>query len=262
MPFSAPRMPWNAGTSSQRSAAFGGALLADVKAINAVFGTTVNHVVLAACAQTLRNYLESHGGAPDVPLVAAIPVSVRGPDELETYGNRISAFLVHLPVHLADPLERLLTVRDDVLSARQLHTRLGVGALGEWAEFASSRVLGGAARFYSDHELASRHRPLHNLVISNVRGPATPLYVAGARLCAVHPLGPLMEGAGMNITVVSYVESVSFGIIACQRSVPHLADIALGFGAAVADLRKLALEASETRAAATGLRREERAGLP
>lgn len=44
-----------------------------------------------------------------------------------------------------------------------------------------------------------------------------------------------------NITVVSYLESVDFGVIACERSVPHVGDIALGFGAAVADLHKLAL---------------------
>lgn len=83
-------------------------------------------------------------------------------------------------------------------------------------------------------------------MISNVRGPETPLYAAGARLTAAYPLGPLMEGAGMNITVVSYMDSVDFGIIACERSVPHVADIALGFGAAVADLFKIALERSET----------------
>lgn len=252
MPFSAPRMPWNAATSSRRSAAFGSARLADLKAVAAAFGASVNHVVLAASTQTLRNYLEAHGGAPDVPLVAAVPVSLRSPDELETYGNRISAFLVHLPVHLADPLEQLLAVRDGSVSARLLHTRLGVSALGEWAEFASSKLLGGAARLYSDLRLAGRHRPLHNLVISNVRGPATRLYLAGAPLQAVYPFGPVMDGAGMNITVVSYAESVAFGIIACRRSVPHVADIALGFGAAVADLRKLALETPDTGSSATG----------
>jgi WS/DGAT/MGAT family acyltransferase len=246
MPFSAPRMPWNAATSSRRCAAFGSARLADLKLVGAVFGATVNHVVLAACTQTLRNYLESHGGAPSVPLVAAVPVSLRNGDELETHGNRISAFLVHLPVHLADPLEQLFAVRDAAVSAQRLHTRLGVGALGEWAEFVSSRLLGGAARFYSKLALAGRHRPLHNLVISNVRGPGTPLYVGGAKLCSAYPLGPLMDGAGMNITVASYLESVAFGILACPSSVPHVTDIALGFGAAVADLRKLALEARDS----------------
>ena len=50
-----------------------------------------------------------------------------------------------------------------------------------------------------------------------------------------------MEGVGINITVVSYMGSVDFGVIACERSVPHVSDIALGFGAAVADLHKTAL---------------------
>jgi WS/DGAT/MGAT family acyltransferase len=246
MPFSAPRMTWNAATSSRRSAAFGNARLADLKVVGAAFGATVNHVVLAACTQTLRNYLESHGGGPSLPLVAAVPISLRSSYDLETHGNRISAFLVHLPVHLADPLEQLFAVRDAAVSAQQLHRRLGVGALGEWAEFASASLLGGAARFYSKLALAGRHRPLHNLVISNVRGPGTPLYVGGAKLCAAYPLGPLMDGAGMNITVASYLESVAFGVLACERSVPHVADIAVGFGAAVADLRKLALEARDS----------------
>jgi diacylglycerol O-acyltransferase len=89
-------------------------------------------------------------------------------------------------------------------------------------------------------------------VISNVRGPAARLYLAGAPLEAVHAFGPVMDGAGMNITVVSYAESVAFGIIACRRSVPHVVDIALGFGAAVADLRKLALASPKTGSYTTG----------
>jgi WS/DGAT/MGAT family acyltransferase len=242
MPFSGPRMPWNGATSPQRTVAFGRARLADAKFVGSVFGTTVNHVVLAACTQTLRNYLEAHGGAPDAPLVAAIPISLRIPGEIGAYGNRVSALLVNLPVHLANPVEQLLAVSRDACSSRQLHTRIGASALGEWAEFTSATLLTGAARFYSDRKLAGRHRPLHNLVVSNVRGPGAPLYAAGARLTAAYPLGPLMEGAGMNITVLSYVGSIDFGIIACERSVPHVADIALGFGAAVANLCKIALE--------------------
>jgi diacylglycerol O-acyltransferase len=122
------------------------------------------------------------------------------------------------------------------------HEQVGADPLGKWAEFLSTRLLEAAARFYSEHELADRHRPLHNLVISNVRGPAAPLDAAGARLIAAYPLGPLMEGAGMNITVMSYTGSVEFGIVACERAVPRAADIALGFGTAVADLHRIALE--------------------
>jgi len=242
MPFGAPRTPWNRAISSGRSVAFGAAPLADVKLVAAAFDVTVNQVVLAACARTLRSYLQAHGGAPDVPLVAAIPVSLRGPEDLETYGNRISAMLVHLPTHLSDPEEQLLAVRSRAAPAKQRHEQVGPGPLGEWAEFLSTRLLEAAARFYSENALADRHRPFHNLVISNVRGPEAPLYAAGARLTAAYPLGPLMEGAGINITVMSYAGSVDFGIVACERAVPHTSDIALGFGTAVADLHKIALD--------------------
>jgi hypothetical protein len=156
----------------------------------------------------------------------------------------------HLPIHLPDPVDQLLALRHDAASSKQQHARLGVAALAEWAEFTSTGLLGAAARFYASHKLADRHRPLHNLVISNVRGPRAPLHAAGGRLTAAYPLGPLMEGAGMNITVFSYAGSVDFGIVACERAVPHVGDIALGFGAAVAHLLKVALD-RESRGPAT-----------
>lgn len=246
MPFSAPGTPWNRATSAERTVAFGAAPLADVKTICSAFDTTVNHVVLAACTRTLRSHLEARGGAPDTPLVAAIPISMRTAEDFETYGNRISALLVHLPTHLADPEEQLLALRRDAESSMQHHDRLGGGDVVDWAELLPARLLKTAARFYSDQQLADRHRPLHNLVISNVRGPTAHLDAAGARLLAAYPLGPLMEGAGMNITVMSYAGSVDFGIVACARAVPHASDIALGFGTAVADLHKIALERMPT----------------
>ena len=46
----------------------------------------------------------------------------------------------------------------------------------------------------------------------------------------------------MNITAMSYVDSLDFGILACEESVPDVESIAFGFGAAVRDLVKLALE--------------------
>lgn len=144
-------------------------------------------------------------------------------------------------VHRADPVDRLLALTRDAESSRELHTRLGFAALGEWAEFTSARLLGMAARLYAAWGLAGFHRPLHNLVISNVRGPEAPLFAAGARVLAAHPLGPPMEGAGLNITVFSYAGSVGFGVIACGRSVPHVEDIALGFSSAVGKLLKLAI---------------------
>ena len=63
---------------------------------------------------------------------------------------------------------------------------------------------------------------MHNLVISNVPGPPAPLYFMGAQVEALHPLGPVFHGAGLNITVMSNNGRVHVGIIACRESMPDV----------------------------------------
>ena len=78
-----------------------------------------------------------------------------------------------------------------------------------------------AARFYTGMGLANRHRPIANLVVSNVPGPDFPLYLAGAELVAGFPLGPVMDGMGVNITIMSYRGVLYWGIIACPEVMPR-----------------------------------------
>ena len=85
-------------------------------------------------------------------------------------------------------------------------------------------------------KLAERHPVIHNLVISNVPGPPFPLYFAGAKLTGLYPLGPIFDGAGLNITVLSYTDSMGFGFIACRELMPRLWDLATAVGAATAEL--------------------------
>ena len=70
--------------------------------------------------------------------------------------------------------------------------------------------------------------------MSNVAGPPVPLYLGEFRLDAAYPLGPVLEGAGLNISVVSYAGAVDVGLIACPRSIEHPAEITRGFEAAIA----------------------------
>ena len=71
-----------------------------------------------------------------------------------------------------------------------------------------------------------RHRPIHNVVISNVPGPPFPLYYAGAQLEYTLPMGPVMEGAGLNITVMSSNGQMHVGLIACREAMPDIATLA------------------------------------
>jgi diacylglycerol O-acyltransferase / wax synthase len=236
LPFQAPRVAWSGAITPHRSVAFGKASLDDLKHVKATFGTTVNDVVLAACTQTLRAYLEAHDDLPDRPLVCSVPVSVHGKTEHEGT-NLVSTMFVRLPVQLADPVEQLSTINADTKEAKELQNAIGADLLQDFAQFIPPAVFNRAMRLYSNLNLADRHRPVHNLIVSNVPGPPIPLYTAGARVVAVYPFGPLLEGAGLNITVLSNMGNVDFGVIGCRETVPDIWDIADGFGRAVDDLK-------------------------
>ncbi len=68
-------------------------------------------------------------------------------------------------------------------------------------------------------KIADRHRPLFNVTISNVPGPPFPLYSAGARMVAMYPMGPIMDGGALNMTVMSYMDTMNFGLVACRETV-------------------------------------------
>src|SRR5690348_2971237 len=78
----------------------------------------------------------------------------------------------------------------------------------------------------SSRHLRHSRSPRYNVIISNVPGPPFPLYLAGGRVEALYPLGPVFDGLGLNITVLSYIDSVGFGFIADRDGVPDLAELA------------------------------------
>ncbi len=226
LPLTAPRTSINVAVHARRRVAFAAASLADAKALKNAMGTTVNDVVLAMCAGALRTYLLAGDELPEIPLVSVVPVSVT-PDVAELKGsNKISAMFVQLPSHIDDPLERLRFIHEGTKGAKEEHHALGATTLQNWAEHASPNVFAAAARLYTGMKLADRHRPVANLVISNVPGPDVPLYLGGSQLLGMFPLGPVMDGMGLNITIMSYLGVLYWGLASDARAVPRLWDIA------------------------------------
>ena len=142
-------------------------------------------------------------------------------------GNRVSVLFAALPSHLADPAERLDAVRDQMRDAKATHRDVGPQTLGALAESAPWNVVGLLFRAYSDLGLASRLPTAVNLVVSNVPGPPVPVYCGGARLVGLYPLGPIMDGAALNITIVTCDDDVDIGIVTCPDVAPGSVD-ALG----------------------------------
>ncbi|MGZ8752831.1 MAG: WS/DGAT/MGAT family O-acyltransferase [Acidimicrobiia bacterium] len=238
VPLMAPRTPFNAPLTPHRRVAIASVSLDEVKAAKNALGCTVNDIVLATAAGALRTYLQDLDALPDRPLLVACPVSVReGSEDIES-ANKVSAMFVSLPTHLADPGARLEAVREATRGAKDEHNAVGARTIMELGELGGPRTFGLANRFLGG--LAARGLVPVNLVISNVPGPPFPLFLGGARLVSMLPLGPPIDGAGLNITVLSYLDRIDWGFIACRELAPRLRHLANGIEDAHAEVMKLA----------------------
>lgn len=224
-PVNAPRTRFNTSISARRIVAFAQIPLADLKTVKSAFGTTVNDVVLAACTHGLRRYLADHDDLPDRPLVCSIPVSVHRPGA-EDGANQVSDMFVNLPVEVDDPVEQLQLINRGTGGAKELQQAVGTHMIGDLVELIPPAVFRLAAGAYSSTGMADSLPPVQNLVVSNVHGSHDPLYLAGAEVVGLLPLGPLMEGTGLNITALSHVDRMHLALVSCPELMPDLADLA------------------------------------
>ena len=226
----APGTPFNAPISPHRRWAFADLPLGEVKKLRESVGgagLTVNDVVMALCAGALRRWLQLHDALPAAPLVAAVPVSVRTKDQKGKYGNQVSMMLAALPTNQSDPGERLGAMHEAMRAAKDQHGAIPAGLLADVSQFAMPALANQAWRLSAKLRLFERVNPF-NLFVSNVPGPNVPLYFAGAELLAYYPVSAVVDGQGLNITVMSYRDNLYFGLIACRQLVPDL-DVMAGF---------------------------------
>lgn len=236
-PFDTYSTPFNRALTPRRVFCSTSLPLAQVKAIRAQLGCTVNDVVLAVCAGAVRRWLIEQGPAPDRPLLAGVPVSTR--DEFKVgHANSVSNLFTVLPVEVADPVERVRVASRMMAMAKEQHRALGPDLLEQWSQLSPPALFSAVVGVYSRLHLADRHRPPINLVVSNVPGPSEPLYVDGARLVGIWSMGPILENIGLNITVWSYVDQLNFGLVACPDSVADLPRMASFLGDALEELDK------------------------
>jgi diacylglycerol O-acyltransferase len=220
-----PSVPFNAPNTAERSFAFVSLPLDEVKTIKNGFGGTVNDVVMTLCTTALRRWLTHHDAEPERPLLAAVPVSVRTPEQFGTAGNQFSVMLCELPVDESDPQHRMKLQHSALLDAKHRFQSTPTTVLHE-ATAVLPQLLHGATTRALLHAAAPA-LPLANIIISNVPGPQFPLYAAGTRVAASYPISLLTDlSGGLNITVMSYDGHLDFGILACPASVPDVWRIA------------------------------------
>jgi len=219
---SAPPTPWNKSITAHRRFAMRSASLSNIKRLKDVTGGTVNDVVMAIVAGALREYLLMHDALPDRPLRAMVPVSIRTGDEDDTWTNRVSGLVADLPTDTPDPVERVARCKQAMDAAKRQFELVPADALADITQFSSPVVATSAIRLASQLRLADRVQSPVNVIVSNVPGPRQPLYFSGARLEQYIPVSTVAEGMGLNITVHSYLDELTFGLISCRELVPDL----------------------------------------
>ena len=186
----------------------------DLKAVRKAWGCTINDVVLTIVTGAIRAYLISRNVNPaTIDFRVSSPVSVRTEQERGKLGNRVSSWIIPLPIGLAKPREQLDAIHAQTRELKESRQVLGVEMMMQVAEWTPSVLLSLGARAMSG--------PI-NTIVTNVPGPKIPLYFHGARVRELYPMVPLMEGMGLGIAVTSYAGTMNFGFNADPDIVPDL----------------------------------------
>ena len=231
-PFSAPRTSLNRRFTTRRSVAFAQLDLEDVKRVKNRFGVTVNDVVMALASGVVREFLLDRGELPASSLVALVPASVHEQTDRPAR-NKVSGMFTRLQTQIADPVERLAALAEANTIAKDQSSAIGATLLQDWFEIFGSAAMGIAKRIYG---FITRFRPMYNVIVSNVPGPRTATYFLGAQVTAGYPFGPVLLGAGLNITVWTVNRTLCFGLIAPPELVPDLSGMAVGLSTALGEL--------------------------
>jgi diacylglycerol O-acyltransferase / wax synthase len=210
-PMSAPRTSFNGVIGRRREFAYGSLPLDDVKRVKKHFDATVNDVVLSVVSGALRRYLLERDELPERSLLATVPMSTRTPDDKEL-GNAVHPMVGSIASDIEDPVARLAAIHRSMNSAKDLAeaqtTKQNLGVNDVAPPWLITLLFRGiqAAKLEQKGPLST------NLIISNVPGPRSALYLAGARIEHIIPVGPLAMGMGINVTVFSYQDVVDVGI--------------------------------------------------
>jgi diacylglycerol O-acyltransferase / wax synthase len=195
--------------------------LAEVKEAARRRGATVTDFAMCTVGGALRRLLESRGEPIDRDLVAFMPVNVRREGAEGDLGNRISAVLVALHATEHDSEARLAALRDES-RARKVTDAQSPRMLMNLAAAVGPTIASMAGNTLYDLELFNDLPPIANVTVSSVPGPPVPLWMAGRRVASAAPLGPLMGGIALNITVLGFGGFLEYGVLACAKRLPDL----------------------------------------
>ncbi len=156
-----------------------------------------------------------------------VPVSIRTSKENDPWTNRVSSIFATLPTDCADPLERIARCHATMLEAKRQHELVPADVLVDLNQFSSPVLAAAASRLASQFRLADHTQPdVEPGHLERARGHGNRSTCRGARLRHQFPVSIVTDGLGLNITVVSYLDTFDFGFIVDRDLVPDVWDLA------------------------------------
>jgi diacylglycerol O-acyltransferase / wax synthase len=191
--------------------------LAAVKQVAKSSGTTVNDVVVSVIAGSLGNYLRSRGeDTCGLRIRAMVPVNIREADDTAMFGNRFSLVYLELPVGVTDPRERLMRVKIEMDRIKGSMEATVGWLLVQGLGLLPARLERLVSGFYASKA---------SLVLTNVIGPAQPIYLAGSRVKQMTFWEPESGGLGLGISIYSYAGEITVGAVSDRNLVSNPRDI-------------------------------------
>lgn len=236
----APRTPLNVTITGERGFAFEAVPLAEVKTIASACGATVNDVVLTVCGGALRRYLARLGPLPQKSLIATMAISLRDKGNAD-FHTQATLSLVSLATRIKDPRKRLQAVHGHTTATKAVARHAKSALPTDFPSIGGPWLISSLANLYGRSGVAEALPLLANLVISNVPGPAVPLYVGQARMTGYWPVSIVEHGLGLNITLMSYAGQLCVGFTAAHCAVPDVRQLADDFVLAYDELKHAAL---------------------
>jgi diacylglycerol O-acyltransferase len=221
--------------------------LPDIKEIRQAFPGTVNDVVLAVITRGFRDLLLARGAKVEGRVVRTlVPVSVRSEQEKGTYNNRVSGMFPDLPVGVADPVERLDNIREQMDGLKESKLAVGADGLMQMTGFAPPMLLALGTRLAS-----GLPQNTVNTVTTNVPGPRTPLYIHGRQMIEAYPFCPIQGRVRIAIAIFSYLGGLNFGVTGDYDTVPDIELLCRGIEEGVQEYLEIARRPRQTRAVAS-----------
>jgi WS/DGAT/MGAT family acyltransferase len=183
-------------------------------------GATINDAVLAVCGGALRRYLMSHDELPGPSLVSVAPVSIRNTDG-DGGSHGLSLMRVPLGTELEDPVRRLRSIQRHTAADEDIEQAVSAKELTDVTKHAPAATLALSARLLAGSSLGlGQSAPLASCTITNVPGPAIPLYLDGARMTYFSAIMPISDGMGLVFSVTSYDGKIFISPTSCREQIP------------------------------------------